>query len=138
MCYGFSRCASKAAKPTIGDIRELSKLVRVLRATEVELRILGYPDDSYRNNDDDSSQGAHIIFLAEDRNPKLKELQHSAAATSSEKSGFRESAIKKTSSRGSFADDGSHKIATTTMSTTVAELGALLRCFGTCLFLQGL
>ena len=38
ICYRSSRCASKAAKPTIGDVRELNKLVRVLKATEIELR----------------------------------------------------------------------------------------------------
>ena len=125
VCYRFSRCASKAAKPTIGDVRELNKLVRVLKATEIELRfwplkgplrILGYPDASYRNNDDKSSQRAH---------------------ESSKKKQFKESEISETSSRGSLVDYESHKI-TTTMSTTVAELGALVRCFGTCLFLKGL
>ena len=147
ICYRFSRCASKAAKPTIGDVRELNKLVRILKATEVELRfwplkgnlrILGYPDASYRNNDDKSSQRAHVIFLAEERNPKLKGMKQSAAAASSKKNDFSESSIKETSSRGSLVDYESHKITTTTMSTTVAELNALMRCFGTCLFLKGL
>ena len=147
ICYRFSRCASKAAKPTIGDVRELNKLVRVLKATEVELRfwplkgnlrILGYPDASYRNNDDKSSQRAHVIFLAEERNPKLNGMKQAAAAASSKKNDFSESSIKETSSRGSLVDYESHKITTTTMSTTVAELNALMRCFGTCLFLKGL
>ena len=41
-------------------------------------------------------------------------------------------------SRGSIVDYESHKITTTTQSTTVAELAALMKCFGTCLFLRGL
>ena len=147
ICYRFSRCASKAAKPTIGDVRELNKLVRVLKATEIELRfwpvkgplrILGYPDASYRNNDDKSSQRAHVIFLAEQRNPNLKSKDLSALAESSKKKQFKESEISETSSRGSLVDYESQKITTTTMSTTVAELGALMKCFGTCLFLKGL
>ena len=134
VCYRFSRCASKAAKPTIGDVRELNKLVRVLKATEIELRfwpvkgplrILAYPDASYRNNDDKSSQRAHVIFPAEQRNPNLKNKDLSALAESSKKKQFKESEISETSSRGSLVDYESHKITTTTMSTTVAGLGAL-------------
>ena len=59
---------------------------------------MGYLDASYRNNDDKSSQRAHVICLAEDRNPKLKGLKQSAAATSSRKSEFSESSIKEISS----------------------------------------
>ena len=134
-------CASKAAKPTIGDVRELNKLVRVLKATEIELRfwplkgplrILGYPDASYRSSDDKSSQRAHVIFLAEQRNPYLRSKDLSAKAESSKNKQFKESEISETSSKGSLVDYESHKITTTTMSTTVAELGALMRCFGTC------
>ena len=40
--------------------------------------------------------------------------------------------------RGSIIDYESHKITTTTQSTTVAELNALMKCFGTCLFLRAL
>ena len=35
-------------------------------------------------------------------------------------------------------DYESHKITVTTQSTTVAELHAFMKCFGTCLFLKGL
>ena len=62
----------------------------------------------------------------------------SALAESSKKKQFKESEISEASSRGSLVDYESHEITTTTMSTTVAELGALMRCFGTCLFLKGL
>ena len=79
-----------------------------------------------------------MIFLAEQRNPNLKSKDLSALAESSKKKQFKESEISETSSRGSLVDYESHKITTTTMSTTVAELGALMRCFGTCLFLKGL
>ena len=77
MCYKFSRCASAAASPTIGDVREINKVVRTLKSQYVDgrfwplkgsQRILGMPDASYRNNSDKSSQRAHVIFLAEDRN----------------------------------------------------------------------
>ena len=83
---------------SIGDVRELNKLVRVLKATEIELRlwplkgplrILGYPDASYRNNDDKSSQRAHVIFLAEQRNPNLKSKDLSAKAESSKNKQFK-------------------------------------------------
>ena len=38
ICYFFSRCASAAASPTIGDVRKLNKLVRTIKATPVELK----------------------------------------------------------------------------------------------------
>jgi hypothetical protein len=124
-CYGFSRCASAASKPTIKDVRALNKLARQIRAQPVDLRfwplhgktrILGFPDASYRNNEDGSSQRAHCIFIAQDRDDKSAQAD----------------------TWGSLVDYESHKITTTTMSTTVAELNALMRCFGSCLFLRGL
>ena len=63
-CYKFSRCASMAASPTIGDVTSLNKLARQIQSQPVKLqywplteplRILGFPDDPYRNNDDGSS-----------------------------------------------------------------------------------
>ena len=41
-------------------------------------------------------------------------------------------------SRGSLADYETHKINATTMSTSVAELRGLMRCYGSALFLRGL
>ena len=123
-CYKFSRCASAASKPNIGHCRELNKLVRQIKSRPVtlrywplkgDLRIMGIPDASYKNNEDKSSQRAHVIFLCEARD---------------ERSGTRVS--------GSLVDYESHKITATTMSTTVAELYAFMRCFGTCLFMKGL
>ena len=76
ICYKFSRCASAAANPNIGDVREINKVVRTLKSQYVDgrfwplkgsQRIRGMPDASYRNNSDKSSQRAHVIFLAEDR-----------------------------------------------------------------------
>ena len=76
LCYKFSRCASAASSPTIGDVRELNKTVRTLKSQYVDARfwplrsphrILGMPDASYRNNSDKSSQRAQVIFLAEER-----------------------------------------------------------------------
>ena len=79
-------------------------------------RIVGYPDASYRNNEDKSSQRAHTIFLAEPRDKtRVSEF-----------------------TRGSLVDYESHKITATTMSTTVAELHGLMRCFGSCQYIRGL
>ena len=78
-------------------------------------RILGFPDASYRNNSDKSSQRAHVIYLAEERQPynsRYSEKKDSSAT------------------RGSIIGYESHKITTTTQSTTVAELQALMKCFG--------
>jgi hypothetical protein len=59
IAYSFSRCASAAASPTIGDVKALNKTVRTVKAMPVALhfwqlkgtlRIIGYPDASYRNN----------------------------------------------------------------------------------------
>ena len=41
-------------------------------------------------------------------------------------------------SRGSLVDYETHKTTATTMSTTVAELHGLMRCYGSALFLRGL
>ena len=74
ICYKFSRCASRAASPTIADVRQINKVVRTIRAHSLTVRfwplhgpcrIVGYPDASYRHNEDKSSQRAHTIFLAE-------------------------------------------------------------------------
>ena len=123
-CYKFSRAASQQAAPTIADVRAVNKLVRAIKASPVALhfwclrgpcRIVGMPNASYKNNEDKCSQRALIIFLAEARGNS-----HS------------------TDSRGSLIDCESHKITQTTMSTTVAELYALMKRFGNCLFAYGL
>ena len=122
-CYSFSRCASACAGPTFGDVRTLNKLARKIRHEEVFLkfwplkgknRIVGYPDAAFRNNSDKSSQRGQVVFMAEPR-----------------QSG-------KVDSRGSLVDFESQKIKRTTLSTTVSELYAFMKCFGTCQFLRGL
>ena len=60
-------------------------------------------------------KGALTIFMAEPRRSEMS-----------------------TDSRRSLVEYESHKITQTTMSTTVAELYSLMKCFGTCLFLKGL
>ena len=74
--YHFSKCASKAASPTIGEVRAINKTVRTIKSIPLSMRfwplhgkarIVGYPDASYRNNEDKSSQRAHVIFLTEER-----------------------------------------------------------------------
>ena len=143
ICYKFSRCASAAASPTIGDVREINKVVRTLKSQYVDgrfwplkgsQRILGMPDASYRNNSDKSSQRAHVIFLAEDRKlPSKGTFRNSGYDKQTHRIDGSNSAT-----RGSIIDYESHKITTTTQSTTVAELNALMKCFGTCLFLRAL
>ena len=75
-CCKFSRCASMAGSPTIGDVKALNKLVRRLKSQPVKLqfwplteplRIIGIPDASYRNNEDGSSQRGMTMFFAESR-----------------------------------------------------------------------
>ena len=62
-CYNFSRCASSAASPTVGDVKACKKLVRQLKLQPVKLhfwpltgplRIIGFLDASHRNNEDGS------------------------------------------------------------------------------------
>ena len=74
--YQFTRCASKASSPTIEGVRAINKTVRTINSIPLSMRfwplrgktrIVGYPDASYRNNEDKSSQRAHVIFLAEQR-----------------------------------------------------------------------
>ena len=138
--YRFSRCASAAASPTIADVRNINKLVRSLKAEPVALRfwplkgncrIIGMPDASYRNNEDKSSQRGQCLFLAE--MPKDRKVFTDRDETSKPPS--RPSNVD---AKGSLVDYESHKITTTTMSTTVSELNSFMRCFGTALFLKGL
>ena len=122
-CYQFSRCASAAAAPTIGDCKTLNKLCRQIVGDPMELmfwplqgdpRLVAMPDAAFRNNSDKSSQRAMVIFMAEPRKEKSK------------------------NTRGSLIFFESTKIKRTTLSTTVAELYALMKCYGTCQMLRGL
>ena len=124
-CCKFSRCASKAASPTIGGVKALNKLATQLKSQPVKLqfwpltgklRILGFPYASYRNNDDGSSQRGTTVFLAESRERSSKDGMV----------------------YGSLIDYESEKIKMTVLSTTVAELYSFMRCFGPCQFLHGL
>ena len=38
-CYMFSRCASTAASPTIGDVKALNKLARQFKSNPVKLQL---------------------------------------------------------------------------------------------------
>ena len=64
-----------------------------------------------------------VIYVAEERRPYNS--RHYEKKDSS-------------ATRGSIIDYESHKITTTTLSTTVAELQALMKCFGTFFFLRSL
>ena len=76
-CCIFCRCASMAASPTVGDVKSLNKLARQIKSQPVKLqywpltrpsRILGFPDASYRNNDDGSyRRGAAILRSSQSR-----------------------------------------------------------------------
>ena len=111
--YQFSRCASKASSPTIEDVRAINKTVRTVKSIPLSMRfwplrgktrIVGYPDTSYRNNEDQSSQRAHVTFLAEQR-----DLCQGSS-----------------NSRGSLVLYETHQITATTMSTTVCLLRFIL------------
>ena len=114
-CYKFSRCALKAASPTIGDVN--NKLARQLKSQPVKLQFwpltgalrIRLPDASYR-------QGGMAVFLAESR----------------------ERSSKDGVSYGCLIDDESQKIIRTVLSTTVAKLFSFMKCFGSCQFLRGL
>ena len=109
LCYKFSSCASMAASPTIGDVKALNRLARQLKSQPVKLqflplsgplRILGFLNASYRNNEDGSSQRGMTVFLAEPRGQSSKDG----------------------TTYGSLIDFESQKIKKIVLSTTVAEL----------------
>ena len=76
--------------------------------------IVGIPDAAFRNNSDKSSQRAMTIFIADERVKGRRDI------------------------RGSLIFFESTKIKRTTLSATIAELCALMKCFGTCQILRGL
>ena len=120
--YYFSRCASAAANATILDAKELNKVVRMVKDKPQRLlyapikgtpRLMGFPDAAYKNNADGSSQRGQCIFICQPRN-------------------------KERDTRGSLIDYESHKIKRTVLSTTVAELYAFMKCYGSAQFYRGL
>ena len=71
VAYKFSRSASAASAPTIADVKHFNKVVRTVRAQpqrlcfwplDGPLRLIGYPDASYKNNEDHSSQRDNAYF----------------------------------------------------------------------------
>ena len=120
--YHFSRCASAAANATIMDAKELNKVVRLVKDKPQRLlyapikgtpRLMGFPDAAYKNNADGSSQRGQCIFICQPRN-------------------------KERDTKGSLIDYESHKIKRTVLSTTVAELYAFMKCYGSAQFYRGL
>ena len=139
VAYKFSRAASSAAAPTIADVKALNKVVRSVRAQPQKLffwplqgplRLIGYPDASFKNNEDHSSQRGQCIFLAEKRKTYLDRDR-----SSGKKNTVTEG---NPNAKGSLIDYESTKIRRTTLSTTVAELYSFMKCYGTCLYLKGL
>ena len=125
MLQQISRCASMVASPTVGDVMSLDKLVRQIMSQRVKLqywtlteplRKLGFPDVSYRNNDDGSSQRGMTVFLAESRERSPRDGM----------------------TYGSLFDYECQKIKKTVSSTTVADLYSFMKCFGSCQFLREL
>ena len=80
------------------------------------LSILGFPDASYRNNDDGSSQRSMTVFLAESRERSSRDGM----------------------AYGTLFDHEFQKIKKTVLSNTVAELSSFMKCFGSCQFLREL
>ena len=81
-CDRISRRAAMAASPTFGHVQSLHKLARQIESQPVKfqcwpltgpLRILGFLDASYRNNDDGSSKRGMTVFLAESRERSSKD-----------------------------------------------------------------
>ena len=95
--------------PTVDDVKALNKLARQLKSQPMKLqfwpltgpmRIFGFLDASYRNNDDGSSQRGMAVFLAESRERSSKDGM----------------------TYGSLIDYESQKIFKDVLSTNVAEL----------------
>ena len=137
--YKFSRAASAAAAPKIADVKALNKVVCAVRAQPQKLyfwplqgplRLIGYPDASFKNNEDHSSQRGQCIFLAEQRK----------TFTGRNRPSGKEKWVSdgNPNAKGSLIDYESTKIRRTTLSTTVAELYSFMKCYGTCLYLKGL
>ena len=108
-CYTFSRCASMEASPAVAGVKSLNKLARQIKAQPVKLqywpltgplRIIGFLNASYRNNDDSSSQRGMTVFLGESRERSSRDGM----------------------TCGSLIDYESQKIKQTVLSTTVSEL----------------
>ena len=100
---------NKLCRQIVGDPMELMSW-----PVQGDPRLVAMPDAAFRNNSDKSSQRAMVIFMAEPRREKSR------------------------STRGSLILFESTKIKRTTLSTTVAELFALMKCYGTCQMLRGL
>ena len=122
-CYQLSRCASAAASPTIIGCKALDKLCKQIVNAPMELkfwpleghpRLMPMPDAACRDNSDKSTQRATVIFMSEPRKGKSRNSRESLIF-------FESATIKRT-----------------TLSTTVAELFALMKCSGTCQMLRSL
>ena len=97
-------------------MKALNKLARQLESQQVKLqfwpltgpsRVVGFPDASYRNNEDGSSQRGMAVFLAESRERSSKDGM----------------------SYGSPIDNESPKIKKIVLSTTVAKTVFLYEMF---------
>jgi len=101
--------------------------------------LIGYPDASFKNNEDHSSQRGQCIFLAEQRKtfPSSSRSSGQRQKNSSIRS-CGENKLENPNAKGSLIDYESTKIKRTTLSTTVAELYSFMKCYGTCLYLKGL
>ena len=113
-----------AASPTIGDVKALNKLARQLKSQPAKLQfwpltgplsIIGFPDASFRNNEDRSSHRSMAVFLSESRERSSKDGM----------------------AYGSLIDFESQRIKMTVLSTTVSEQYSFTKCLGSRHFLRG-
>ena len=118
MCFegSISNALSSSSKA-------LNKLVRQLKLQPVKLhiwpltgplKIIGFLDASYRNNEEGSSQKDMTVFLAE----------------------LQEQSSKDGMSYRSLVDYESQKMKRTVLSTTVTDLYSFMKCFGSCQFFR--
>ena len=111
----FFRCASKAASPTLGNVKSSQTVELLFWRLIGRLKIVGFLDAVNRNDEDGSSQRGMTVFCRR-----------------------KERSLKDGMSCGSLIDHESQKSKKTRLSTTVAELYAFIKCFGSCQFLRGL
>ena len=111
-CYKFSRCASMAGSPTIGDVKSLNKLARQIKSQPLKLQYWPLTGDaSYRNNDDREAWQCWQNRVSDQR----MECH-----------------------MGVLVDYESQKIKKIVLSTTVAELCSFMKCCGSFQLLRGL
>ena len=120
--YHFSRCASAAANATIIDAKELNKVVRLVK--DKPQRLLYAP-----------IKGTPRLMVS--LMPRTRTMLMAPRSVVSASSSVSRETRRETT-KGSLIDYESHKIKRTVLSTTVAELYAFMKCYGSAQFYRGL